>query len=67
MLSERILTFAVFPLVIMAGLGLDYVEARFNRKLFYSLASLTVAVAIFSGAYYMSDTEPLVSLIRRWT
>jgi len=60
-LSERILTFAVFPLVIMAGLGLDYVRTHFNRKLFYSLASLTVAVAIFSGAYYMSDTEPLVS------
>ncbi|MEN6591970.1 MAG: hypothetical protein ABFC12_01850 [Methanobacterium sp.] len=60
-LSERILTFAVFPLVIMAGLGLDYVRTHFNRKLFYSLAALTVAVAIFFGAYHMSDTEPLVS------
>jgi hypothetical protein len=60
-LSERILTFAVFPLAIIAGLGLDYVRNHFDKKLFYSLAVITVAVAIFSGVYYISDTEPLVT------
>lgn len=60
-LSERILTFAVFPLAVMAGLGLDYVRTHFDRKLFYSLVAITVAITIFSGTYYMLDTEPLVS------
>lgn len=60
-LSERILSFAVFPLAIIAGLGLDYVRIHFNKKLFYSLAAITVAAAIFSGTYYISDTEPIVT------
>lgn len=60
-LSERILTFAVFPLAIIAGLGLNYVRVHFDKKLFYFLAVVTVAVSVFSGAYYMSDTEPMVS------
>ncbi|HOI72157.1 MAG TPA: glycosyltransferase family 39 protein [Methanobacterium sp.] len=60
-LSERILTFAVFPLAIIAGLGLDYVRTHFNRKLFYSLAALILVAVIFTGAYYMSYTKPLVN------
>lgn len=61
MLSERILTFAVFPMAIIAGLGLNYLRTHFNKKLFYALAATTLAAAVFSGAYYISDTEPLVS------
>lgn len=61
MLSERILTFAVFPLAIIAGLGLDYIRTQFNIKWFYLLGMIIVGVAVISGGYYMSHTEPLVS------
>lgn len=60
-LSERILTFSVFPLAIIAGLGLNYIRTHFNRRWFYILGAITVGVAVISGAYYMSQTEPLVS------
>jgi asparagine N-glycosylation enzyme membrane subunit Stt3 len=60
-LSERILTFAVFPLAIMAGLGLNYVRIHFNKKLFYCLLVITVAGAVISATFYMSETKPLVS------
>lgn len=60
-LSERILTFAIFPMAIIAGLGLNYVRTHFNKKHFYLLAAITLVTAVFSGAYYLSSTEPLVS------
>ncbi len=60
-LSERILAFAVFPLSIMAGLGLNYVRINLDKKLFYSLLLITVIGAILSASFYMSETKPLVS------
>ena len=53
-LSNRILTFAIFPLMKMAGLGLGYVKTIFekrniNKKFFYLIVSIIYIGAIFSG------------------
>jgi len=49
-LSDRVLTFAVFPLALLAGLGIQGIKEIFpDKKLFYIFFSIIIMVAVFSG------------------
>jgi hypothetical protein len=65
-LSNRILTFAVFPLVIMEGMGVELLRTKFmergiSRKLFYSFLCLVYLASILSALAMVAeyDKSPL--------
>jgi hypothetical protein len=57
-LSERILTFALFPMVLLAGIGLNYIKFRINRKIFYPLILTIFLLAILSGFQTLVTAMP---------
>lgn len=68
-LSNRILTFAVFPLMTMAGLGLEYFKIIFkkiniNKKFFYMILSIIYIGAIFSGLFMLNGFNNAPSPLR---
>jgi len=68
-LSNRILTFAVFPLVVMAGIGLEYMkfkfeEKKFPRKYFNILLVMIYFAAILSAYSMLADFNKAPSWLR---
>ncbi|HMK53629.1 MAG TPA: 6-pyruvoyl-tetrahydropterin synthase-related protein [Methanobacteriaceae archaeon] len=63
-LSDRILNFAVLPLVIIAGVGVDYIQNK-NKAIFYILTIIIIISAIVSGftAVKLSEPDPSPSQI----
>ncbi len=65
-LIDRILNFAVFPLVLMAALGLEYIPSLNGKKPVYGkiykiIVILLIVSAVFSGVFYASSVKPLVN------
>lgn len=48
-LSNRVLTFVTFPLVIMAGLGFKWILSNFNGRYTYIAVSIVIIAAVYSG------------------
>ena len=68
-LSNRILTFAVLPLVIMAGIGVEFLRAKFmergiSRKLFYSLICLVYLASVLSALVMVGEYDKSPSWLR---
>jgi 4-amino-4-deoxy-L-arabinose transferase-like glycosyltransferase len=68
-LSNRILTFAVFPLVIMAGMGVELLKTKFmergiSRKIFYSFLCLVYLASILSALAMVADYDKSPSWLR---
>lgn len=64
-LIDRILNFAVFPLMLVAALGLEHIHS-FNKKLVYNriykvIVILLIVSAVFSGLFYALSVKPLVN------
>lgn len=59
-LSDRILNFAVFPMVITAALGVNYFKSK-NKWLFYGLTLLIIVFAVPSGFLAADKSEPFPS------
>lgn len=64
-LIDRILNFAVFPLMLVAALGLEHIHS-FNKKLVYDriykvIVILLIISAVFSGLFYALSVKPLVN------
>ncbi len=60
-LFDRILNFATLPLVILAALGINYFKINYGKKIYYILAFIMIAGAIFSGFSYAVDDKPMIS------
>jgi hypothetical protein len=64
-LIDRILNFAVFPVMIMAALGLEYIHTTGKRpaykKAYQVIIALLIISAVFSGVYYAFSVKPLVN------
>jgi hypothetical protein len=63
-LIDRILNFAVFPLMLVAALGLEHIHS-FNKKLVYDriykvIVIVLIISAVFSGLFYALSVKPLV-------
>ncbi len=68
-MSNRILTFALFPLVVMAGLGVEFLKTKFeekqiSRKIFYILISMVYLYAVFIGYNMLADVDNGVPWLR---
>lgn len=68
-MSNRILTFALFPLVVMAGLGLEFVKTKFeekhmSKKIFYILVALVYLSAVSVGYSMLADVDSGVPWLR---
>ena len=68
-LNNRILTFAVFPLVVMAGMGLEYTKFKFNEKKFpqkyFNILLVMIYLAAILSAYSMlADFDKAPSWLR---
>ncbi len=59
-LSDRILNFAVFPMVITAALGVNYFKSK-NKLLFYGLTLLIIVLDVPSGFLAADKSEPFPS------
>lgn len=65
-LIDRILNFAVFPVVIMAALGLEYIRSLNSKnslygKIYKVLIILLIISAVLSGLSYALSVKPLVN------
>lgn len=64
-LIDRILNFAVFPVMIMAALGLEYIHATHKKpvykKAYKVIIVLLIIFAVFSGIFYALSVKPLVN------
>nr|WP_319373448.1 glycosyltransferase family 39 protein [uncultured Methanobacterium sp.] len=64
-LIDRILNFAVFPVMIMAALGLEYIHTSSKKpvydKIFKVIIVLLIISAVFSGLFYALSVKPLVN------
>jgi asparagine N-glycosylation enzyme membrane subunit Stt3 len=68
-MSNRILTFALFPLVVMAGLGVEFLKTKFeekqiSRKIFYILLALVYSSAALVGYSMLADVDNGVPWLR---
>jgi len=64
-LIDRILNFAVFPVILMAALGLEYIHTCSKKpvydKIFKVIIVLLIISAVFSGLFYALSVKPLVN------
>jgi hypothetical protein len=64
-LIDRILNFAVFPLMIMAALGLEYIHNSSKKpvydKIYKVVIILLIISAVCSGLFYAISVKPLVT------
>jgi 4-amino-4-deoxy-L-arabinose transferase-like glycosyltransferase len=60
-LVDRILNFAVFPVLILAVLGLEFIRNRYDRKLYTFLVFLLIITAVLSGLFYATSVKPMVT------
>jgi len=65
-LIDRILNFAVFPVVLMAALGLDYIHSFKGKKSVYDriykvIVIILIISAVCSGVFYALSVKPLVN------
>jgi asparagine N-glycosylation enzyme membrane subunit Stt3 len=60
-LIDRILNFAVFPLSILAAIGVDYLYKNLNRKLYLSIVAILLVSMVGMGFYYSNSIKPMVN------
>lgn len=64
-LIDRILNFAVFPLMIMAALGLEYIHTSSKKpvydKIYKVVIILLIISAVCSGLFYALSVKPMVT------
>jgi asparagine N-glycosylation enzyme membrane subunit Stt3 len=64
-LIDRILNFAVFPVMIMAALGLEYIHTRSKKpvydKIYKAVIILLIISAVCSGLFYALSVKPMVT------
>ncbi len=63
-LSYRIVTFAVFPMMILAGLGIKCVKINKDKRFFCVFVSIICIVAIFSGFSKVDEFKCAPSWLR---
>jgi len=68
-LSNRILTFALFPLLVMAGVGVNYLfevsqEKKVYKKLFFIFISLIYGFAVLVGFSMLVDFDKGILWLR---
>ena len=69
-LIDRILNFAVFPVMIMAALGMEYIHTSSSKKPVYDkiykvVIILLIISAVCSGLFYALSVKPLVNESQR--
>ncbi|EKF87145.1 6-pyruvoyl-tetrahydropterin synthase-related protein [Methanobacterium formicicum] len=64
-LIDRILNFAVFPVMIMAALGLEYIHTCSTKpsyeKIYKVLIIILIIFAVCSGLFYALSVKPMVT------